>query len=144
VNRHHTGSGRRSVFPDDWQSAHAGVVAATFASTISIGDPNTPAAKTFDDSTGLTGITPGAAVYTGSASIAMVSDPRVLEVVDQPEGTSLYQVELPFEVGNIKHGYVVRVTASPDPALVGADLVVDGSQLGDRRFSRFLHAILHD
>lgn len=142
MRRHHTGSGRRSVFPPDWQDHHTGVVAGTFTATVTIGDPNA-STRTSNPTTGLTDVTPAAAAYSGPAAIAMVSDPRLLQVVDEPDATSLYQVELPVDVDGVKPGHVVHVVSSPDPQLVGRDLQVLGPQLGDRRWSRMLHATLN-
>lgn len=143
MRRHHTGSGRSTttVIPDDWATHHSGIVAATFTASITIGDPKL-STGTFNDTTGQTGVTAGAAVYSGPAAISMVSDPQLLQVVDQPDSTSLYQVELPVDVDGVKPHHVVHVVTSPDPALAGRDLQVLGPQLGDRRFSRMLHAIL--
>jgi hypothetical protein len=142
MRHHHTGSGRRTVFSPDWQDAHAGVVAGTFTSLVTVGDPDA-ATEVFNATSGLTDVTPAGAVYFGAASIAMVSDPQLLQVVDEPDATSLYQVELPVDVDGVKPGHVVHVVASPDPVLVGRDLQVTGPQLGDRRWSRMLHAILN-
>ena len=146
MQRHHTGSGRATttVIPADWQAHHAGAIAKTFTATVTIGNPEA-ATGVFNDTTGTTDITPAAAIYTGAASIEVVADSdRMFDVADERESTRLYEIVLPVEVTGIKPGHVVHVTASPDPDLVGRDLAVDTGQMGDRRFSRVLHATLNN
>jgi hypothetical protein len=146
VRRHHTGSGRSTttVIPDDWQDHHAGVVAQTFKATITIGNPEA-ATGTFNDTTGTTDVTPAAAIYSGPAAIAVVTDTdRLVAAADEQASTRMYEVSLPVDVAGIKPNHVVHVDDSPDPMLTGRDLAIDTAQLGDRRFSRVLHAILND
>jgi hypothetical protein len=144
VRRHHTGSGRAKVIPDDWQEQHAGVIAQTFTATVTIGDPEA-AATPFNDTTGQTTVTPAAPVYSGSAAIAVVArTDRIVAAADELESTRIYEVTLPWAVAGIKPGHVVHVVTSSDTMLVGRDLAIDTAQLGDRRFSRVLHATLND
>lgn len=143
ARRHHTGSGRRTVFPDDWQANHAAVITGTLSATVTIGDPEA-ATEVFNDTTGTTDVTPAGVLYTGPADIASISGSSVVEVAAELESTRSYQIVLPVDVAGIKSHHVVHVVDSPDPMLVGRNLGIDTTQLGDRRFSRVLHATLND
>lgn len=144
--RHHTGSGRSTttVIPEDWQDHHAGAIAQTFSATITIGNPE-DAAQDFDDTTGQTRVTPAAAIYSGPAAIAVVTDTdRLVDAADEQASTRRYEISLPVDVAGILPNHVVHVDDSPDEMLTGRDLAIDAAQLGDRRFSRVLHATLND
>jgi hypothetical protein len=146
VNRHHTGSGRATttVIPGDWQPHHAGVIAQTYDATVTIGNPEA-ATSAFNDTTGTTVVTPAAAIYDGPAAIAVVADTdRLVDAADEQASTRLYEISLPVDVAGIEPNHVVHVNSSPDAMLTGRDLAIDTTQLGDRRFSRVLHATLND
>lgn len=141
MRRHHTGSGRRHVIPATWSDDHAGILTDTYEATITIRNPQADT-RTFNDSTGVTDTVASATAYTGPASLVLVSDPQLLQVVDQPDYTTLFQVLLPEPTTGIGDGYVVHVNDSPDPMLDGKDLTIHGVLRGDRRFARVLNAVL--
>lgn len=141
MRRHHTGSGRRLVIPLDWSATHAVVMTDTYESSVTITSPGS-ATRVFNDSTGSTDTTPGSSVYTGVASLVLVSDPQLVQVVEQAAPTTLFQLLLPFEVATVLTGFIVHVDDSPDPMLDGKDLNVVGTFRGDRRFARVFNVVL--
>lgn len=141
MRRHHTGSGRRHVIPLDWSGNHAGILTDTYESSITIVNPQA-SSSTFNSSTGVTDTVAGTALYTGLASLVLVSDPQLIQVVEQAAPTTLFQVLLPYEVATVLTGYIVHVVDSPDPLLDGKDLNIVGTFRGDRRFARVFNAVL--
>lgn len=133
------------VFPDDWQDDHAAVFAGTLECTVTIG-PTTAGAGTFQDADGQTHTTAGTAIYTGPASISVVTDTsRVVQTAEDRVPLRRYDVRLPVDTAGIDpEAHSVRVTASPDAMLTGRTLSIESVQRGGRRFTRSLITTLND
>lgn len=147
MRRHHTGSGRRSVFHPDWATHAAGVIdQAVTSCTVTVGpqtDPN--AAPVYNPATGYSEVPAGTPVYTGPASIMVVSATDRRQTVAEDEVASLlYEVTLTARAAGVSTDHVVHVTESEDPDLVGRTLAVSEIERGGRRFSRVLLATLTD
>lgn len=140
---HHLGSGRSKPIPDDWGTAHAGVIAATLPAMVKV-RPAVAGAPAFNPLSGQTEASAGFPVYTGAARITAVTSPPggPTEMVDEQIQTRVYEVVLAYAVEVAAPGLVVDVTSDPDPMLVGARLLIDDVDRGSNRFSRVLLATL--
>lgn len=133
------------VFPPDWQATHGVVLETTLDCTVEIGPP-TGGAPAWNPVTEQSEATPGTPVYTGPASIAVVSDTdRTVDAVDDMVPTREYFIALPVDTAGIDADeHTIRVTDCPDPMLTGQSLAITGIVRGGRRFSRILRATLND
>lgn len=149
MRRHHSGSGRRHVFPHGWQTRHAAVVTDTIVtgdgatSRVKIRTP-TSGATEWDPVDRVSKAVPGEPVYDGPATITALAagDPRVEAVAEQVP-TRVYEVALPWTTASIGTEHVIDVADDdPDPLLAGRRLTIDHVERGTRRFSRLLTATL--
>ncbi len=85
-------------------------------------------------------------MYSGAASITPSADGGIAaSVVDTPTSTRAYEVKIPADVAGIDtDNHLMCVDSSPDPDLVGARLIIQSVERGDRRFSRVLQTTLTD
>jgi hypothetical protein len=144
MQRQHTGRPGTVVIPDDWTDAPSAVIGKTMGSTVTIGAPGQPV---WDDDLGRSVVTIPEPVYTGGATLMPVSDSaRALTVVEDPVQQRVYDVTLPYDTGaGIEPEMVVMVDpADSDPLLAGRILHIRAIELGSRRFSRVLLAVLDD
>lgn len=143
--RRHVGSGRLAVIPERWNADHAGVIAGTFRSSVTV-RPAGGGTPTWDEESGTTQTTPPAAVYEGPAKITAVTSPPggPADAVDEQVPLRIYEVLLELDVDAAVPGLVVHVDSSPDPMLDGKNLRVDHVDRGDQRFSRVLLATLNN
>lgn len=136
------------VIPTGWAAAHAPIVEDSFDCTVTIGPAGV--SPTFDPGTRQMQTTAAAAVYTGPASVQLLSlagsneGRRVVAATDEVDVVS-YVVKIPAAaVGPVRVDHVVHVVASPNPALVGRDLVLTKVPRPGRAFSGALTARLHE
>lgn len=145
MERHHTGSGRQRVIPEDWAAHNTPVVLGTMTATVELRHPGgTPGA--FDDETGTRASTPHAPHYTGGARIQVqpilggdrtTGEQRVtvvgyLVVVERNASTGT-------QVDDILK--VTAVDDNGDPALVDRELRVTGVAYGALTWERDLSAL---
>lgn len=134
------------VIPADWETVHGHVVAATFNCYVTIGHAGgTP---TWNPITGQTETTTAALVYDGAADIgpAGINDiGNEALVAEEQVDLQRLEVKIPIDsAAAVVIGHVITVTASTNPALVGARLVITDLERADRGFSRVLFAQLAD
>lgn len=144
MQRHHTGSGRRSVIHPDWAQAPAGIVADTLDAEVRIG-PATGGPGVWSHELQEVVAAAGTPVYDGPAQLTPVTDrDRPLVSADDPVTVRSYEIKLPVATAGLKVGHLVQVDVCDDPMLTGARLTVDAVERGSRRFSRTIHAHLLD
>jgi hypothetical protein len=146
--RHHLGSGRRQVIPEDWSAHHRGVVNGTHTATVTLRRPGSTGG-TFDRNSGTyTGATPYAAYYTGLARIQVmptVGSDQVRAVAEQDVSTLAYTVLLNDAVDGVQLKDVITVADvddNGDQDLIGAELIVSSIESGSLHWERKLVAIL--
>lgn len=89
--------------------------------------------------------TPGPTIYTGAADITLVTNTdREATVEEQLVNSRIYLISLPVDTTGLRLGQQVKVTTSPDTALVGEVLVVQSVEHGTRRVSRAFYATTSD
>jgi hypothetical protein len=146
VNRHHTGSGRRRVIPEDWGRNHAPVAAGTRNAVVTL---RRPATTEWDpdaaDGRGATVTTPGA-VYASQVSA------RIQAQINRSHNdttTAEETVTVPPYLVTVDHDLqphdgdeVQVVTCAGDPTLVGQPLRIDHVLRGTERFERDLFCTL--
>lgn len=141
MERHHTGSGRRTVIPADWSAHHRGAVLGTMTATVEIRHVGSSGA--IDPETGKRTSTALDAHYTGGARVqaqpAMGSE---RESAAQQVTIAGYLVTVELEASEAcKVGDVLKVTAvddNGDPALVGRQFRVDAVTYGSLAWERDL------
>lgn len=144
MQRHHTGSGRRSAIPAGWASIPADIMATTLDATVAIG-PATGGPSTWSDAEQQVVSTAGDPVYAGAAQVTAVTDnDRPALSAEDPVTVRSYAVTLPVDTAGIEVGHLVRVLACDDPELVERRLTVTSVVLGSRRFTRTVYADLLD
>lgn len=141
MQRHHVGSGRRTVIPADWSAHHRGLLAGTRTATVTLRRPGgTPGA--FDPNTGTSTSTPFAAYYTGPARIQVLpSNDQVRMAGEQESSTLGYQVTLDHEVIGVQLDDLLTVTAvddNGDDELVDRELTVQSIERGSLHWERRL------
>lgn len=133
------------VFPDCWAETVADVVDRTHDSIVVIGPAGGTRAWSDTDRQSVTAA--AAPAYDGPATLrpASESDGATDRVAaEEPVTVAVYEVALPHPTTGIKAGHVVRVTSSPDAALVGRTLTVEHVEGGDRHGTRLVRATLND
>lgn len=130
------------VFPADWQATHAPVVEDTFDSFVQIG-PATGGPAAWNETSGQSESTAGAPVYSGPASIGLISDTsRLIDAAGEQVPVRRYEISLPVDTAGVDDDHVVHVVACPDQMLAGQVLTDLAIERGDRRFARALQATL--
>lgn len=146
MQRHHTGSGRRRVIPDDWSAHHRPVLAGTRDATIELRHPGGTQGA-FNKATGKYDFAPNAAYYglnaTGpNARIQVLPGDEQERVAGEQEVTTLgYAVMLDHAVDGMQLGDVVRVAAmadNGDPWMVDRELTVTSIEGGSEHWERRL------
>lgn len=147
MQRHHIGSGRRSVIPPGWAVHHRPVAAGAMTASIAIRPPGGIPGE-FDETTGRRGPTvPLPAHYTGPARIQSQPVFGTREAVSggQEISTLTYLVAIELEgADGCKVGDLVKVTAvddNGDPTLVDRTLTVAGVARGSLSWERDLLCI---
>lgn len=133
------------VFPTCWANTVASVIDGTHESTVTIGPAG--GTRTWSNTDRQSVTAAAAPVYDGAATLrpASESDGSADRVAaEEPVTVALYEVALPHPTTGIEAGHVVRVTASPDPVLVGHTLTVQHVEGGDRHATRLVRATLND
>lgn len=144
MQRHHTGSGRRTAIHPDWADAPAGIITTTLDATVAIG-PATGGPSTWSDAEQQVVATAGDPVYAGAAQVTAVTDnDRPALSAEDPVTVRSYAVTLPVDTAGIEVGHLVRVTVCDDPELQDRRLTVTSIVRGSRRFSRTAFADLLD
>lgn len=146
MQRHHLGSGRRSVIPEDWSGHHRPALAGTRTATVALRRPGgTPGA--FDPVTGTRPSTPFPAYYglgisEPNARIQVLpSNDQVRLAGEQEISTLGYQVTLDHAIDGIQIDDLVTVTAvddNGDQGLVGRELRVESIERGSLHWERRL------
>jgi hypothetical protein len=143
MRRHHTGSGRRQVIPNDWASHHETVVLGTLRGLVDLREPGT--LQTWNPATEQNDVTPKAAYATDVPArvLALSGQARILQLADDTEVIADYLVVIPAE-HVVAGGHLIDVTDSEDPALNGRTLRVEKAAMGTERFERDLFCTLDD
>lgn len=141
MQRHHTGSGRRTVITPDWSAHHRPILDGTRTATVALRRPGgTPGA--FDPATGTYPSTPFPAYYTGPARVQVLpANDQVRLLAEQQVSTLGYQVTLDYEVAGVQLDDLLAVTAvddNGDDDLVGRDLTVESIERGSLHWERRL------
>lgn len=141
--RHHTGSGRRHVFPTDWQTHHAAVVDDTLDCWVEIRSAEGIAG--WDDVLQQTVTVKAPAVWAGWATVEpkVTTDGGGVYAADEQVPTRVYDVVASRCLVTATPHLVVDVVSSPDPMLVGGRLSIDSVERGSRMFSRGIVATLN-
>lgn len=141
MQRHHVGSGRRSVIPADWSAHHRGVVAATHTATITLRHPGGTRGA-FNDETGTWAITPFAPYYDGPARIQVLDAGEQERAAGEQQVSTLgYAVMLDHAVAAMQLEDLATVTAvdaNGDTWLVGRELTVKAMETGSLHWERRL------
>ena len=150
MRRHHTGSGRAVVIPDDWAASHAQVAAGFMtAATVSLRKPGGTGSH-FNAGTGRTETTPFPPFATNvPARILAMTEGQVppTDAVDDQIRILGYRVSIPrshAEVDLLPNAIVTVLTCDGDPLLVGRELQVTDVVRGTHLFERDMFATLND
>ena len=150
MQRHHNGSGRRTVITEDWSAHHRPVMAGTHTATVSLRRPGgTPGV--FDPVTGTFPSTPFAAYYTGPARVQKLSlggAEQIRLAGDQEVSTLGYAVMLDHTLEDTETFgtavqlddvcQVTEVDDNGDETLVGRELIVGAIERGSLHWERRL------
>lgn len=143
MNRHHTGSGRRSVIPTDWETHHAGVAAQTHTATVKISLPG--GEPVFNEETKQTETPEATQAYDGTARIQLESATSDrAQTADDEVALRRYVISIDRGATGITPEHVVKVTACSDTDLVGRTLHIGAISHGSLRFETALHCTLID
>lgn len=144
MKRHHTGSGRRQVIPDDWTSHHTTVVLGMLRGLVSIREPGSDGETWSDEKEQMVAVpkTPYATAVAARV-LALSGQARVLQLADDTEVVADYLVVIPADQV-VAGGHLVEVTDSEDPSLNGRTLRVEKVAMGTERFARDLFCTLDD
>lgn len=141
MQRHHTGSGRRSVIPVDWSAHHRGVTAATHTVTVTLRRPG-GVRGAFDDATGTWATTPYPAYYTGSARVQVLdAGEQEHAAAEQQVSTLGYAVMLDHAVTTMQLEDLCTITAVDDNGdawLVDRQMTVKAMETGSLHWERRL------
>lgn len=133
-----------AVFPVDWESSHAAVVAKTLTATIAWYAPKTSAeAPVMNDDFTFTPDADATPVHEGGARIQVLNGQEANVLTgDQKVVTVDYLVVIDKDSPEIPLGAIGKVTACTDPELVGARrLVVRKIARGSVRWERDLWCV---
>lgn len=141
MQRHHAGSGRRTVIPTDWSAHHRPVVASTHTSTVTLRHAG-GTRGTFNDATGQWTNTPHAAYFTGLARVQVLDAGEQDRAAGEQQVSTLgYAVMLDESVNAMQLGDVCEVTAVDDNGddwLVGRELTVESIEGSSLHWERRL------
>lgn len=144
MNRHHTGSGRRTVIPPDWAAHHRGAADQTHLVTCSIRHPKAGTPGTFNATTGgYVGASTAAAHFTGPCRVTDVIRAKGLRVIASEEIPEAGYM-LILAVGDAPEVTVDDIVTFPqvddngDPTLVGKTMAVDSIRRSSLSFERVL------
>jgi hypothetical protein len=150
VRRHHTGSGRAVVVPDDWATHHAPVAEGLMTqATISLRKPGS-AGTHFDPALGHTVAAPYTPFATDvPARILALTEVRVppADAVDDQIRILGYRVSIArshAEAALLPSAIITVITCPGDPLLVGRELEVSDVVRGTHLFERDLICTLND
>lgn len=139
--RHHTGSGRREVIPDDWSAHHRQLLAGTRGATVTLRHQGGTQGA-FNKTTGKYDYTPSAAYFTGPARVQVLPGAEQERVAGEQEVSTLgYAVMLDHAVDDMQLADLVTVTAIDDNGdawLVGRQLTVTAMESGSLHWERRL------
>lgn len=146
MQRHHNGSGRRTVITEDWSAHHRPILAGTRTATVTLRRPGgTPGS--FDPVTGTTPVTPfppyfGSLSDEPNARIQVLPANDQVRLAGQQEVSTLgYQVTLDHEVDGIQLEDILMVVAvddNGDADLVDRGLIVQSIERGSLHWERRL------
>ena len=141
MQRHHTGSGRRRVIPDDWSAHHRPVANSTHGATVTLRRPGGTPGE-FDPETGTYATEPYAPYFTGPARVQVLSVGTAEQLAAEQQVSTLgYAVMLDHAVDDMQLTDLVAVTAvdgNGDPWLVGRVLTVASIEGGSLHWERRL------
>lgn len=110
-------------------------------STCTIREPSTGQPVT-DPSTGAVTVPPGDVVYAGPCRVRPATGPGGDSAVRDAGAVQLlvfdYLVSVPYAVAGVRERHRVTIDASPDPALVGAEVEVQHVDRGEHLTARRL------
>lgn len=141
MQRHHNGSGRRTIITAAWSAHHRPIVAGTRTATVTLRRPGgTPGA--FDPVTGTRPSTPFPPYYTGAARVQVLPAAEQDQLTGEQEVSTLgYAVTLDHEVAGVQVDdlcTVITVDDNGDAELIGRALVVEAIQRGSLHWERRL------
>jgi hypothetical protein len=142
MRRHHTGSGRRTAVPVDWEATHAPIVTAQWQTEATVALRKPGGTSAWDEALGRTKTVPFLPfVADVPAKISPITANDV-NVVDERAWVLGYRVALPRDVaptpGQLDEGIEVVVQTCSDPMLVGVTMRVSEVVRGTHRFEREL------
>jgi hypothetical protein len=144
VNRHHTGSGRRRMVPEDWGRNHAAVVATSRNAIVNLRRPSTTGWIPEDR---ITGVVPGevyASNVTARIQAQINRSDNDAESAEETLTVPPYLVTVDYGLEPFDGDEVEVVTCTGDPMLVGRSFRVDHTVHGTERFERDLFCTLVD
>jgi hypothetical protein len=141
MQRHHTGSGRRTVIPADWSAHHRPVLAGTRGATVTLRRQGGTQGE-FDDETGTYPNVPHAPYFTGPARIQLPSSEEQVRLAGEQEVSTIgYAVMLDHAVTGVQLDDLVTVTGVDDNGdewLVGREFSVESIESGSLHWERRL------
>lgn len=143
MRRHHTGSGRRSVIPADWETSHRVVVEGTLRGRVSLREPGTKQVWSPEKDQNIAVQNTPYAVDVPARVLALSGQARVVQLADDNEVIADYLVVVPASY-IVAGGHLVDVTDSTDPDLTGRTLRVEKVARGTERFERDLFCTVDD
>lgn len=142
----HPGRPGTRILPADWQAQVAPVVSRVIDEsgvTVTIRSTTTGTGSHWDNELGRTVTTGSGPVYTGAATLSMVTDAQVIAAEDAVD-VHTYLIQLPVATAGVRRGQQVTVDTDPDGELAGRTLTVVTVEHDTRRLSRSLYATLDD
>lgn len=151
MRRHHTGSGRAVVLPDDWAAHHAQVAEGLMTqATISLRKPGSSGSH-FDAGVGHTVSTPWAPFATDVPArvlaLAASTNTALEDAVDDQIRVVGYRVSIArshAEADLLPNAIITVLSCDGDPLLEGRELEVSDVVRGTHLFERDLFATLND
>lgn len=146
MQRHHTGSGRRTAIPADWSAHHRQILDGTRGATITLRRPGGTQGE-FDEETGTRPTTPHAPYYGDGATEpnarlqVLPSDEQEQTAGEQEITTLGYAVMLDHALTGMQLGDLCKITAVDDNGdawLVGRELTVTSIESGSLHWERRL------
>lgn len=141
MQRHHPGSGRRTVIPADWSAHHRPVVAATHTATVALRRPGGTQGA-FDDTLGYRPTVPHEPYYTGPARVQVMPVNAGEQLAAEQQVSTLgYAVMLDHALVGVQLDDVCDVTAVDDNGddwLVNRELTVRTIESGSLHWERRL------
>lgn len=141
--RHHTGSGRRPVIPDDWETSHRVVAEGTMRGRVALREPGTQQDWKPELEQNIAVPLDPYATDVPARVLALSGQARVVQLADDTEVIADYLVAIPASYV-VASGHLVDITATGDPDLTGRSLRVEKVVRGTERFERDLFCTLDD